>query len=115
MQGVERTVGFKCKANVKKNKVGLAKRVVEFPFFYGYGIDDIQAGIEWLFEVSGKAGHPFLDEQRFTKTGLAVTMQKLRDQGPAANAELRKRLNLAVEKKWMEIEIGFLPKAGKYV
>ena len=112
--GVERVVGLKVRANVKKNKVGLAWRTADYPIIFGYGIDDIQAGLEWLLDVCGKDGHPLLDELRITKSGVTAYCQKVRNEGPKDAEPLRDRVNAAVDDKWQSIEDSFLPKAGKY-
>src|ERR1019366_4649132 len=49
--GVERIVGVNVKARVKKNKVGLPFRDFQYPILFGYGVDDLTANVEWLFEV----------------------------------------------------------------
>ena len=112
--GVERVVGLKVRANIKKNKVGLAWRTADYPIIFGYGIDDIQAGLEWLLDVCGKDGHPLLDELRITKSGVTAYCQKVRDGGPKEARQLRDRVNNAVEERWQLIETSFLPKSGKY-
>jgi recombination protein RecA len=112
--GIERSVGRKLRANVKKNKVGLSDRMVDYPIIYGYGIDDIQAGLEWLLDVCGKDGHPLLDELRITKSGVTAASQRIRDNGAKEANLIRQRLNKAVEDRWVEIEESFLPKGTKY-
>lgn len=112
--GIERVVGFNVKAQVKKNKVGLAWRTVQYPLIFGYGIDDIHAGLEWLLSTMPKEGHPLLDELRVSKTSLTAYMQRLRDQGPAARSALAARVNAAVQEHWSAVEASFLPKASKY-
>lgn len=112
--GVDRVVGLKVRANIKKNKVGLSFRQADYPIIFGYGIDDIQAGLEWLFDVCGRDGHPLLDELRVTKTGVTAYCQKLRDGGPNDAASIRVKVNKAIEDRWQEIEMSFLPKASKY-
>lgn len=112
--GIDRVIGLKIKANIKKNKVGLAHRTVEYPIIFGYGIDDVQAGLQWLLDNTGKEGHPLLDELRITKTGITSACQKWRDQGGPEITALRQRVREAVEVRWYEIEQTFLPKGSKY-
>lgn len=48
---VTRPTGIAIKAKVKKNKVGLALREVEFPYMFAYGIEDQVASENWLKSV----------------------------------------------------------------
>lgn len=114
VSGIERVVGLNVKAQIKKNKVGLAWRTIQYPIVFGYGIDDIWAGLAWLLDVCGKEGHPLLDELRISKTGLTAYCQKMREQGLDTQRVLRKQVNEAVVERWAEIETMFLPKASKY-
>lgn len=114
VNGIERVVGLKIKANIKKNKVGAAHRTAEYPIIFGYGIDDVQAGLEWLLANTGKAGHPLLDELRITKSGVTAACQRWRDQGGPEVAALRARIANDVAVLWNEIERSVLPKASKY-
>ena len=109
--GVMRTTGIKVKASCKKNKVGMAHRECEFPIVFGYGIDDVTAGVEFL--VSTKRTEA-LDAMRMTAKGYGAALSRLRDQGPEAMQPVRESVNAAVEEAWRGIELAFLPKAGKY-
>lgn len=114
VQGIERIVGFNVKAQVKKNKVGLAWRTVKYPLIFGYGIDDVQAGLEWLIEVAPAAGHPLLDDLRVTKSSITAYMQRYRDKPLSERGDISARVAAAVQARWREVEETFLPKAGKY-
>jgi recombination protein RecA len=109
--GVERIVGVKVKARVKKNKVGLPFRDCEYPIIFGYGIDDLTAGVEWLVEVKREAR---LEELGMSKAGYARRITSLRDKGGEEVAEIRAQLRAIVYEEWQRIETDFLPKARKY-
>lgn len=107
----ERIIGVNVQAYVKKNKVGLAFRKVDYPILYGYGIDDLTAGIEWLIENHCEV---VLDELDVSKSGYKVKITALRNRGGVAVAEYRAKVNAVVRREWQRIETGFLPKAKKY-
>lgn len=48
---VERPYGVLIKAKTKKNKVAMPFRECEFPFIFGYGVEDLEASIAWLKSV----------------------------------------------------------------
>lgn len=109
--GVERPYGVNVRASVKKNKVGMPYREVDFPILFGYGVDDLTAGVEWLQEVKAEAA---LEELGVTKAGYKVRISSLRDKGGEPVREFRSRLNALVRQEWKEVEMRFLPKTTKY-
>lgn len=111
-RGVERVTGVSIKARVTKNKVGLPYREVTFPILFGYGVDDVTSAVEFLMDL--KFGGQVLDELRLAKTTYKAAILRQRDKGPAALNEWRTVLDAACLKAWREIEVDFLPAAGKY-
>lgn len=109
--GVKRVIGVNVRARVKKNKVGLPFRECSYPIIFGYGIDDMTAGVEWLIEV--KRAHR-LEELGMSQAGYKVRINNLRDKGGPEVAEIREKLRAIVYDEWMAIETDFLPKARKY-
>lgn len=85
---VKRPIGIVIKAKCKKNKIALPFREAEFQFLFGYGIDDLNASIDWLDEV-GRRGSITIDS-------------------PATE------ITAAVKQVWNEIETTFLPVKSKY-
>jgi recombination protein RecA len=112
MSGIERVIGVKVKARVKKNKVGLPFRDCQYPILFGYGVDDLTANVEWLIE----AGREELLKERvgMSKAGYKVRVANLRDKGGDTVREVRAELRKLVQKEWQTIEQGFLPKSRKY-
>jgi len=112
-KGVERPVGVKVKAQCKKNKVGLPFRECHYQIHFGFGIDNIQANIQWLQDV--KAPIP-CDKLgcKDSKIGLTMFCNKMMDADTEEYNRVNDLLNKIVHKKWMEIEQSFLPKRRKY-
>lgn len=109
--GVERPYGVNVRASIKKNKVGMPYREVDFPILFGYGVDDLTAGVEWLMEV--KAEHA-LEELGVTKAGYKVRLTSMRDKGGPPVREFRQKLDAIIRREWKEVEMRFLPKSSKY-
>lgn len=111
IDGVERVIGIDVLARVKKNKVGLPFREAAYPILFGYGIDDLIAGAEWLLEVDCKAG---LEELQISKAGYKTRIANIRNKGGDQAREFRETLKRVVATEWNRIEVQFLPKARKY-
>lgn len=111
INGVKRVTGVNVRVKVKKNKVGLPFRECSYPIIFGYGIDDMTAGVEWLIEV--KRDHR-LEDLGMSKAGYKVRINNLRDKGGAEVAEIRDKLRQIIHDEWQAIDVDFLPKASKY-
>lgn len=108
---IDRPIGVTIRAKCKKNKIGLPFRECDFPLLFGYGIDDLTAGVEWLLD-SGR--EELLADLDLTKAGYKLRLGSLRNKGGQEVRDLRKALNALVVREWATVEAGFLPKAGKY-
>lgn len=111
IKGVERVIGIKVEAYVKKNKVGLSFRRARYPILYGYGIDDMTSSVEWLIEVGRGAD---LVPLGLTKEGYKIRLPTVRNKGGAEANEMRAALGKLVATAWAEIETTFLPLSKKY-
>jgi len=109
VKGVKRVYGIRVKANVEKNKISLPFRNCEFDIIFGWGIDNVNANIDWLTEV----------KELKAVTGYALAnVKELRSRIAKMDDEeykgLEKDLDEAVTEIWQEIEEDFLPKRSKY-
>jgi RecA/RadA recombinase len=111
--GVERTIGVEVRLNVKKNKVGLPFRVVDYPVLFGYGVDDLTANVEWLISAKREA---LLAQEPIgmSKAGYATRINAVRNRGGEDVREVRAALNKLVKREWEKVEQSFLPKSRKY-
>lgn len=109
--GVERPYGVSVRASIKKNKVGMPYREVDFPILFGYGVDDLTAGVEWLIEVKADDA---LEALGVTKAGYKVRINNMRDKGGQPVVDFRSDLNAHLRRVWSEVEMRFLPKCTKY-
>lgn len=111
VEKVERVVGVRVRARVKKNKVGLPFRECEYPILFGYGIDDLTANVEWLIDV-GRGDR--LSEIGVSAAGYKIRIPNLRNKGGAELREVRAKLAAIVVEEWQRIEQNFLPQSRKY-
>lgn len=112
INGIERPIGVRTRAKVKKNKVGLPFREAEYNIIFGYGIDDLTAAVEWLIEVG--RGKELTEKLGITQAGYKVRIANIRNKGGQEVKDLRDQLRKMVFKAWGEIETTFLNKAKKY-
>lgn len=104
---IERVVGVRIRARVKKNKMALPFRECEFEIQFGFGIDDLAASLEWLIEV-GRADTLFAGAKpaTFLKAVEALSQDEYR----STVADV----GTVVREAWAEIETTFLPTRKKY-
>lgn len=103
---LDRAVGVKVKAKVDKNKVGLPFREAEFQIQFGYGIDDVQASLNWLKECDG-----------LKDTGIIWAKDygmSLLDMAPIDAKKKADLVNNTVQHKWWAIEHKLMPSKQKY-
>ena len=105
---VERPIGVQVKAKTEKNKVGLPFRECEFPIIFGYGVDSIEASLEWLKTIDG------LEALGINPKSINRTLKKVEAMEEEEFLAFSKVVDDEVSKQWDRIEIGFLPKRRKY-
>jgi len=105
---IERPIGTRVRAQVKKLKVGMPFRTCDLEVIFGYGIDDLASNGAFLDSV-----------KRLNATGLSDEEAKklLRDRRELSDDEFKdasSRFDQAVRQVWPEIEEGFVPSRRKY-
>ncbi len=105
---VTRVVGIISEIKVEKNKAGTPFRSCQVPIYFGYGIDNLEAGLDWLAE---EASDEVFDELGLTKSGYPRSVAKWRAEG---NPELEKKVDELVIREWNLIEDKFRIGRSKY-
>lgn len=107
-----RVVGVEIRAKCDKNKIALPQRECDLPIRFGYGIEDLQANLNWLKEAG-----------KLKKVGIGPeTANKLIKNKDGAldnlsNQEYKSLLKAsrkAVKAGWRSTEESFLPPRKKY-
>jgi recombination protein RecA len=104
---IERVIGMKIKAKMKKCKIGKPRRTCQFPIIFDYGIDDVTSMVEWLKEM--KRLNSFIDEY-----AEDYSVSELIHEIKSGNKVLGVTLRDEVINKWHEIEEKFAPEFLKY-
>ena len=108
---IARPVGVEVKAKCDKNKIGLPLRECQFVIKFGYGIDDVSAGVDWLVEA-GVAGELFEATEVKDAAGF-MRLYEREDDYDLASA-LREAVSEQVRKHWQSVEKNFAPSRKKY-
>lgn len=109
IMGIKRPVGVWVKVKCKKNKVAMPYRECDFPIYFGFGIEDVIANVDFLKTVKGAL------EQIGYSTG--VTEGEISDiarEVRAGNQELGAKISIHAKKVWKEVDKGFMPEFKKY-
>lgn len=110
VKGVERVVGAKIEAKMKKMKVGPPFRSIELTVIFSYGVDDETSMLNWLhkYKVPGYAS----PAQAKEISGAIEAERAAGNRG--ALKKLHAQLKDAIVDRWMDIEAALAPTISKY-
>jgi len=112
-KGVERTVGVEVKAKCEKNKVGMPFRECQFPIYFGYGVEDVEAGAQWLSTITGGL-ETLSDLNGDAKLALADFWKRADKMNDEEYKMLKGQVAERVKVVWEEIEERFKMPRKKY-
>lgn len=105
--GIERAVGVNIEAYVKKCKVGTPFRKVRFDIIFGYGIDDEQSMIDFLYQAK------VMNSEMAKEIEMSLDSLRAR-QDRAGLKQIADNLKLTTRETWDEIEARLAPPMRKY-
>lgn len=109
VKGVERSVGIRVKAQLKKNKVGNTDRSFEFNFMFSYGIEDLVSSIEYMREVKR------LGDLGMSEAEVKPYFKRMEEMDDAEYRKERDTVTPIFQEAWKQVEtVAFLPKRRKY-
>lgn len=114
-QKVQREVGILVRAYCDKNKIAAPYRECDFPLLFGYGVDDLKAGIEWLSDVKRLDAMGFDAGKREDRKKQAKNWYKEKWRAGADEFhDAREELDEVIFEVWDEVESRFDPEQRKY-
>jgi recombination protein RecA len=112
VKGIKRPIGIWDKAKCDKNKISMPYRECEFPILFAYGINDVEANMEFIQSVSG--GIDYFDEEfkkRLEEVKIETFIKNIIENN---DVEWKIKINEVTKKVWIDTEEGFMPKGKKY-
>lgn len=110
-RGIERTIGTRVLAKVKKNKVGMPFREVELSIVFSYGVDDEESLLTWITKNKAETALP---KEHTVKDIRADVLEAKGMQDRKTLKVINDLLYEAVSKRWQEVEEAVRPPMSKY-
>lgn len=105
----KRAIGVDIKARCEKNKIALPFRECAFPIRFAYGIEDLQACVDYL--KGTRRGLSWADISPKLAKRILTSPDDFSDDD---YYDLLKDARRAVKRSWLETERSFLPRRTKY-
>ena len=105
---VTRIIGIESEVKIEKNKCGTPFQTCTVPIYFGYGIDNLEAGLNWL---SDNAHDGVFEELNIVKSTYPRSISKWRNEG---NPELEEKVNNIVIREYARLSEVFAPGRSKY-
>jgi len=110
VKGIIRATGIEVRAKVDKNKVGMPFRECDFTITFGYGIDSVASGLQFL----ASSGELSKVNRKLNKKNVARFLSSTIKLSNKEYAKLQQRVDNVCRKAWVKIEEGFKPSRSKY-
>lgn len=107
IRGQKRATGVRILAKCKKNKIAQPFNTCEFKIRFGFGVDDLEASLEWLEAVNML--------KRLTNLQREKYLERFEDLEDGEMAKQLTDLKQVVRAAWYEIENQAMPARRKYV
>lgn len=108
ISGDKRPTGIRIQAQAKKNKISTPFRRCEFPIRFGYGIDDVEASMDWLAE------RKLVTRLGIKNSEVEAYLDDMADLSSGEYAKRAEQIRSVVVQAWAEVEGKFMPTRRKY-
>lgn len=106
--GIKRPTGIRVAVKCEKNKIALPLRKAEFIIRFGYGVENFEAGLDWILE------HKRQKDLGLTIDGIKGFLDESLDWDNERYNQETKDLGPILQRSWDAVEDGFRPTRTKY-